>query len=121
MPNYEYECTQCARRFEVWQSVGEAAPPCAECKGEVKKVFHVPRVIFKGSGFYVTDLRAEKGGNGTSSEKSTSGASDDKSNSESASEGSKTADAPSGASKSGDSKSGETKSESSSSSPAPAK
>jgi putative FmdB family regulatory protein len=60
VPNYEYECTQCAQRFEVWQSVGEEAPPCPECKSEVKKVFHVPRVIFKGSGFYVTDLRAEK-------------------------------------------------------------
>ena len=77
MPNYEYECTQCAHRFEVWQSVGEAAPACEQCQSEVKKVFHVPRVIFKGSGFYVTDLRAEKGGNsstggGGSSKSSTS-------------------------------------------------
>ena len=70
MPNYEYECTQCAHRFEVWQSVGEDAPACENCRSEVKKVFHVPRVIFKGSGFYVTDLRAEKGGSSKTSTES---------------------------------------------------
>jgi len=59
VPNYEYKCTQCAKVFELWQNVGEAAPPCPDCAAEVKKVFHPPRVIFKGSGFYVTDLRAE--------------------------------------------------------------
>ncbi len=67
MPNYEYRCTECEHIFEIWQKVGEAAPACPECGSAVKKVFHPPRVIFKGSGFYVTDLRAEK-------EKSKSGA-----------------------------------------------
>jgi putative FmdB family regulatory protein len=103
VPNYEYECTQCAHRFEVWQSVGEDAPPCPECKSEVKKVFHVPRVIFKGSGFYVTDLRAEKGGNGSSEGKS-AGASDEKTGGATP-EGSKTTDAPSGESKAAGTKS----------------
>ena len=60
MPNYEYECTQCAHRFEIWQPVGEAAPACEQCQSEVRKIFHAPRIIFKGSGFYLTDLRAEK-------------------------------------------------------------
>lgn len=60
MPNYEYQCTQCDHRFEIWQPVGEAAPECPNCSGAVKKVFHPPRIHFKGSGFYVTDLRAEK-------------------------------------------------------------
>lgn len=62
MPNYEYQCTACAHKFELWQTVGSPAPACEKCGAEVKKVFHVPRVIFKGSGFYVTDLRAEKEG-----------------------------------------------------------
>ena len=61
MPNYEYRCTNCENQFEIWQEVGAAAPPCPECQSEVKKVFHPVRTIFKGSGFYVTDLRAEKG------------------------------------------------------------
>ena len=116
MPNYEYECTQCAHRFELWQSVGEAAPPCPECESEVKKVFHVPRVIFKGSGFYVTDLRAEKGGNGAPSGKPAEGVSDDKSGGTTVSEGSKSADTPASESKASD-----TKSESSSGSTAAAK
>jgi len=60
VPNYEYQCTHCNHLFEIWQNVGEAAPPCPECGSDVKKVFHPPRVIFKGSGFYVTDLRAEQ-------------------------------------------------------------
>ena len=62
VPNYEYKCVSCEHIFELWQNVGEAAPQCPECGSEVKKVFHPPRVIFKGSGFYVTDLRAEKEG-----------------------------------------------------------
>lgn len=60
MPNYEYECTKCAHRFELWQSVGEAAPECPECAGTVRKIFHPIRTIYKGSGFYITDSRSEK-------------------------------------------------------------
>lgn len=59
MPNYEYRCTGCEHVFEIWQEVGAAAPPCPECQAEVKKVFHPIRTIFKGSGFYITDTRAE--------------------------------------------------------------
>ncbi len=69
MPNYEYQCTACDNLFEIWQPVGEVAPACPKCGAVVKKVFHPPRVIFKGSGFYVTDLRAEKAGNAASKTK----------------------------------------------------
>ena len=73
MPNYEYKCTQDGSRFELWQEVGSEAPPCPTCGAASKKVFSPPRVIFKGSGFYVTDLRAEKSGaSGEKSEKSES-------------------------------------------------
>jgi putative FmdB family regulatory protein len=60
VPNYEYRCTNCENQFEIWQEVGADAPPCPNCQSEVKKVFHPIRTIYKGSGFYVTDLRAEK-------------------------------------------------------------
>lgn len=101
MPNYEYQCTTCNHKFELWQSVGEAAPACTECGKGVKKIFHVPRVIFKGSGFYVTDMRAEKEGKSKSSDKNsgeaktseTSSSADSSSSSESKSE-SKTEAAP---------------------------
>lgn len=70
MPNYEYECTRDASRFELWQEVGSPPPSCPDCGAETKKIFHVPRVIFKGSGFYLTDLRAEQGKNGGAEGKS---------------------------------------------------
>ncbi len=62
MPNYEYKCTQDGSRFEVWQEVGTPAPACPDCGAPSKKVFSPPRVHFKGSGFYLTDLRAEQSG-----------------------------------------------------------
>jgi hypothetical protein len=40
--------------------VGSAAPPCEKCQNATKKIFHPSRVIFKGPGFYVTDLASEK-------------------------------------------------------------
>ena len=67
MPNYEYKCTQDSSTFEIWQEVGSAAPPCPSCGAPTKKVFHPTRTIFKGSGFYVTDLRAEKSASAGSS------------------------------------------------------
>ena len=60
MPNYEYKCSECDIKFELWQEVGSAAPPCQQCGGSVRKVLHAPKLHFKGSGFYVTDLASEK-------------------------------------------------------------
>ncbi len=83
MPTYEYKCTNDGSTFDIWQEVGSPAPPCPDCGAPSKKVFAPPRVIFKGSGFYVTDKRAESGGSKSGSDKS----SDDKSsNSESSSD-----------------------------------
>lgn len=59
MPTYEYKCTKDGSAFELWQEVGAPAPPCPDCGAPSKKVFHATRTIFKGAGFYVTDLRAE--------------------------------------------------------------
>lgn len=61
MPVYEYRCNSCEHQFELWQEVGAEAPTCPECNSDVKKIFHPVRTIFKGSGFYITDTRAEKG------------------------------------------------------------
>lgn len=62
MPTYEYKCTNDGSKFELWQEVGSQAPPCPDCGAPSKKVFGPPRVHFKGSGFYLTDLRAEQAG-----------------------------------------------------------
>ena len=60
MPTYEYQCLECKHNFDIWQEVGSPAPPCENCQSPTKKVFQPPRVIFKGSGFYLTDLRSEQ-------------------------------------------------------------
>jgi putative FmdB family regulatory protein len=62
VPTYEYSCPDCGHRFDIWQSVGSAAPACEKCGHATKKVFHPSRIIFKGPGFYVTDLASEKSG-----------------------------------------------------------
>jgi putative FmdB family regulatory protein len=63
MPTYEYECKSCGYGFEVFQSMSD--PPlkdCPECGREVRRlIFGGTGVIFKGSGFYVTD-KAKSGG-----------------------------------------------------------
>jgi len=61
MPTYEYECNKCGVVFEAFQKI--TAPPltkCRECnaKGTVKRLVSAGvGLIFKGSGFYVTDYK----------------------------------------------------------------
>ena len=58
MPIYEYECGHCSFRFEMKQSFDEEPQAmCPQCQGKAQRVFHPAPVIFKGSGFYITDSR----------------------------------------------------------------
>src|SRR5687768_10879024 len=60
MPTYEYKCTACNHAFEQFQSMS-AAPvkKCPRCgKSKVKRLLGTGAgIIFKGSGFYITDYR----------------------------------------------------------------
>ncbi len=68
MPIYEYECNENGHRFEKWQSIqDEPIKTCPVCASPVHKVFHPAGIIFKGSGWYITDSRKP-----SSSEKSES-------------------------------------------------
>ena len=70
MPTYEYVCEKCGHRFEKFQPI--SAAPLATCpeelcarkrwgRGRVKRVIGAGAgLIFKGSGFYITDYRSEK-------------------------------------------------------------
>jgi len=56
MPIYEYECEQCGVRFEKTQRFTDPIlTDCPECNGHIHRVMQPVGVIFKGSGFYVTD------------------------------------------------------------------
>jgi putative FmdB family regulatory protein len=58
MPIYEYECNECCHRFERKQRFDdEPVAICPKCQGKARRVIHSVPVIFKGSGFYVTDNR----------------------------------------------------------------
>ena len=62
MPIYEYECGQCHCRFEMKQGFDEMPEAvCPECQGVARRIFHAAPVIFKGSGFYITDSRKSGG------------------------------------------------------------
>ncbi|MGA2759671.1 MAG: FmdB family zinc ribbon protein [Candidatus Cybelea sp.] len=63
MPLYDYACTQCGRTFEVRHGFNEThQDPCADCGAPLRRVFNAAPVLFKGSGFYVTDSRRSSGG-----------------------------------------------------------
>lgn len=60
MPLYEYQCQDCGVRFERQQHINdEPVKVCPGCGGEVHRLIQPVGIIFKGSGFYVTDNRAK--------------------------------------------------------------
>jgi putative FmdB family regulatory protein len=61
MPTYEYACQKCGYEFEKFQSIkDEPVKRCPKCKGKVaKKISLGAGLLFKGSGFYITDYRSE--------------------------------------------------------------
>ena len=60
MPTYDYQCENCKKHLEVFQSI--IAPPlrkCPKCGGKLKRLIGGGvGFIFKGSGFYATDHRS---------------------------------------------------------------
>lgn len=60
MPTYEYACTKCGHQFEQFQSMrDEPLKKCPKCKkaGLKRLVGGGAGLIFKGSGFYITDYK----------------------------------------------------------------
>ena len=59
MPTYEYACTKCGERFDVYQSFSDEPLKKHEgCGGKLTKVFGPVGIVLKGSGFYKTDNRS---------------------------------------------------------------
>ncbi len=61
MPLYDYKCAKCGYVFEVQQRISEEPlKHCPKCKGEIKRLISPAGIIFKGSGFHVTDYRKKE-------------------------------------------------------------
>jgi putative FmdB family regulatory protein len=78
MPTYSYRCTQCDHRFDIVQKFSDApVTACPECGAPVKKIFHAAGVVFKGSGWYITDSRGSTSSSTTTSSKPDSASTSD--------------------------------------------
>ena len=79
MPTYDYLCNTCGEKFEHFQSMSSPAlkqrPDCEKNNCKVKRIVSGGTgLIFKGSGFYLTDYgkkKSEKSGNDKTSKKTT--------------------------------------------------
>jgi putative FmdB family regulatory protein len=62
MPIYTYHCEKCEHEFEKFQTFAEdPLSICPECQEEaLRKVYKPALVLFKGSGYYVTDNKSAK-------------------------------------------------------------
>ena len=65
MPTYEYQCGKCEKVFDIFHGMSEEGPKrCQdpECNGKLKKLISAGSgLIFKGSGFYITDYKNKSG------------------------------------------------------------
>jgi putative FmdB family regulatory protein len=69
MPIYEYKCKACDLKFEVKRGFSESSGAnCPNCQCQAQRIFSPVPIVFKGSGFYVTD-NASEGRNGFNSSK----------------------------------------------------
>jgi len=61
MPTYDYVCTSCGHEYELFQKMTEEPKKrCPKCRSKVeRKIGSGAGLIFKGSGFYITDYRSE--------------------------------------------------------------
>ena len=61
MPVYTYECEHCGQRFDAKQSFTDVSlTVCPNCGGKIHRVIQPVGVVFKGSGFYITDSKAKQ-------------------------------------------------------------
>jgi putative FmdB family regulatory protein len=101
VPTYSYECTECGNRFDMVQAfTDDALTTCEKCSGRLRKLFKNVGIVFKGSGFYRTDSRADgkkstTSANGSSDAASSSGSSEKNGSANGSSEKSTSSPAPS--------------------------
>ncbi|MFQ6113449.1 MAG: FmdB family zinc ribbon protein [bacterium] len=85
MPTYEYLCDDCEYQFEEFQSItADPLENCPKCGGRVRRLISTGNgLIFKGSGFYITDYKKSNQVSGEKSVKEDKKSSEKKSDGES--------------------------------------
>lgn len=90
MPTYDYECGACKHKWELFQSIkAEPEKKCPACKKKKARrlIGAGAGLIFKGSGFYLTDYRSKSYKDAAKADKSASESASSKSDSGSKSDG----------------------------------
>jgi putative FmdB family regulatory protein len=61
MPTYDYRCRSCGHEFEKFKKMSEEAhADCPRCGGQAERLISGGAgLVFKGSGFYITDYRSD--------------------------------------------------------------
>ena len=99
MPIYEYQCEACSHTFEIIQKMTDApAVTCVLCGGPVRRLLSAPGLVFKGTGWYVTDY-SDSRKKSMEKEKSASANGGDKSSEKTETKGGKAEDKPEGGAK----------------------
>ncbi len=75
MPTYEYKCEKCGNVFEELQSItDDPVKECPTCGGKVHRLIGAGAgLIFKGSGFYLTDYKKSNSSPATASNETKTG------------------------------------------------
>ena len=80
MPTYDYKCDHCNHEFEAFQSItDDALTTCPECeRNALRRIIGAGAgIIFKGSGFYITDYKRSSSSAASSGSDSAGGDSSD--------------------------------------------
>jgi len=82
MPTYDYVCDACDHKFEHFQGINDPVlKKCPQCKKQkLRRLFGTGgALMFKGSGFYITDYRSDSYKQGAAADKTSSSDSSSKS------------------------------------------
>ncbi|MBL7032861.1 MAG: zinc ribbon domain-containing protein [Candidatus Delongbacteria bacterium] len=68
MPSYTYKCLDCGHEYSLFQKMTDEphSSGCPICDGSVRRQIGAGAgLVFKGSGFYVTDYKRKEQGTAT--------------------------------------------------------
>jgi putative FmdB family regulatory protein len=69
MPTYTYHCDSCGHGFEAVQRFADdPLTECPQCGSRIRRVIQPVGVVFKGSGWYITDSRPKSSSDGADSD-----------------------------------------------------